>query len=455
MKRTGDYYGQMEEDKSPYETPQQRRDRLTAINDEIARKKIEANRIKREEEEMALTGTGRAVPALAAASGPLQAARLNIGSLNRLMASDTSSQAGSKPSRIVRKDADEEPAGGAGGQAYRAGPRVASGFDVRGYQAEEDEESALAQAVRNSLRDSKAQQSNKQRLKEAIKGYDLELETNFQIDCETVYQFSKQAHMRQHAREAAESRKQKADQLGRPSKGGKPPSDQEIYEDRMLALVKKGTYTKMQQASGSIEGGETAHFFTIPDYNRKYYSTFLVFLCNQPLLENEKGIVKYLFDDFVKLDIGDIQTRHDFIAIVCPTFQQSHSNHEADIFDPRDRGILAQSAFLTNRYFYVIAVIISGIGCKLKDDYDVSVANERTFKQQVNEKNTHMLMRITRILTSTRLMGFTNLSDGLFRCLMVAVEGKKITVPPKTLVYWLKAVGRAYELQIAPAESDA
>ena len=131
---------------------------------------------------------------------------------------------------------------------------------------------------------------------------------------------------------------------------------------------------------------------------------------------------------------------------MCPTSNASQSNPKAGVFDARDRDFLSQSGLLSFRYFSSIGKIISGIGCTIHEYLHIFVTEDDIFETQLHEKNVHMHMRITRILKSTRLMGFHTRSDALFRCLMVAAEEERIRVPPKTLVHFYKAVGKGCEL---------
>ena len=330
---------------------------------------------------------------------------------------------GGKASRAVSEDADQ-PAGGTGGQARRAGSRGASGVDKSMFLTDE-EKSAIQIALKESLRGSAAQP----------------------ID---------EGQQRKNTRDAAERRQHVAAQVGRPSSQGKKPSgtSKASEEEYVVKLMRKCIYKKMEEAADMDDSADgICHVFTVPHHNRENYSSFLVFLCNQPLRKNEKDAVNYLYMDFLDLTHEDIRAKHDFIALVCPTSNVSRSNPKASVFDARDREFLSQSGLLSYRYIGSINKILRGIGCTIDADLHISVTEDDIFEDQLHEKNVHLHMRITRILQSTRLMGFHILSNALFRCLMIAAEDDRIRVPPKTLVHWYKAVGKAHEL-LDLTESD-
>ena len=422
MKRSGDY----EQANEATETPEQRYARHTAAIRLIEQQKIEAYNAKQKAAGLAQAGPARAGPAREgpartgqvqpAVFGSRQAAMPDFSSLGRFLV-------GGKASRAVSEDADQ-PAGGTGGQARRAGSRGASGVEKSMFLTDE-EESAIQIALKESLRESKAQPSDG-------------------------------GQQRKNTRDAAERRQHVAAQVGRPSSQGKKPSgtSKASEEEYVVKLMRKCIYKKMEEAADMDDSADgICHVFTVPHHNRENYSSFLVFLCNQPLRKNEKDAVNYLYMDFLDLTHEDIRAKHDFIALVCPTSNVSQSNRKASVFDARDREFLSQSGLLSHRYIASINKILQGIGCTIHGDLHISVTEDDIFDYQLHEKNVHLHMRITRILQSTRLMGFHILSNALFRCLMIAAEEDRIRVPPKTLVYWYKAVGKAHEL-LDLTESD-
>lgn len=258
---------------------------------------------------------------------------------------------------------------------------------------------------------------------------------------------------------AALRRKKEQENVGRPGRAararpgpgspvhdGEYPPVSQAQMDKVRSMIAARVFSKMYEIEQKLftPGGATAkeRVLDLPEFLPVHYTHFLGFLCNQPVVPSTAR--KYRYCDFIVFTDQMIRENHDFIAIICPTYDVARSNPDADKYSPDDAYWLCNSRVLSERYLHAIKKILNAIGLNIDwSGSQVFVTNEETFLTCVNATHTHMLMRISRILRSMRLMGFSSLTRSLFRTLMIYVESPKkstkLDVPEKTVFHWYEA----------------
>lgn len=143
-------------------------------------------------------------------------------------------------------------------------------------------------------------------------------------------------------------------------------------------------------------------------------------------------------------DHGRLESVHDYIQWVFPTEQRSSVNPTAPLVTHDVRKAFADSADLRGRLRRSLAVMLDFYGLALEDTPEgPSVLRAPHYDQRRRFWQTagnHNYLRITRILTSLRLLGLQEESRALLRCLVDIYEsGGSRGIGRDAYEFWLGA----------------
>jgi len=171
-----------------------------------------------------------------------------------------------------------------------------------------------------------------------------------------------------------------------------------------------------------------------------YDSAFLRFICNTPVGQDEPSRRKYTFSQVQQSSDGWYDDKHGFIQIAFPTDQMSGSHPEhTHLVGDSDVMSIEASSVLTHRYVQQYQRFLDSLGLDFNtEDHAVTKVNPMRFESRVTLGN-HCLKRISRVLRSTRLLGFQYLSNALFRFLICTYDEGNLAVDERTIAHWYRA----------------
>ena len=153
----------------------------------------------------------------------------------------------------------------------------------------------------------------------------------------------------------------------------------------------------------------------IPDSNKRYLSDILSF--NNSTLETDHFYIQWLF----------------------PLEQPSNYNTQAPLLVASDRIEFAKNKIVRTNVLKSFNMMLEFYGFINKDSF--IVINKPLFdqKKQWLTPNNHNFLRITRIITSMRLMGFISESDAFRKCVLNISNMYPHIISADTKKYWALA----------------
>jgi hypothetical protein len=143
-------------------------------------------------------------------------------------------------------------------------------------------------------------------------------------------------------------------------------------------------------------------------------------------------------------DANRLETVHDYIQWLFPLPEPSAFNPQAPILTTETAGVFQREVELRQRLLRSFTCMLDFYGLALTsapgDRPHVGLASEFATRLRgwLNPGN-HNHLRLTRILTSARLLGIEDHSRALFACLAVIARDHPHAVSARTLGYWRRA----------------
>ena len=130
---------------------------------------------------------------------------------------------------------------------------------------------------------------------------------------------------------------------------------------------------------------------------------------------------------------------HDYIQWVFPTQQPSNFNPDAPLLSEDDIKIFKADPELQERLELSFARFLAFVGLKYENG-EVKKADDFETKRAVWRTANHNWLRITRVLTSLRLLGKQKLAEAFYDYLKW-LFGVGIGISGNTFGYWQQAMG--------------
>ena len=138
----------------------------------------------------------------------------------------------------------------------------------------------------------------------------------------------------------------------------------------------------------------------------------------------------------------ELETIHDFIQWMFPLRERSRFNPDAPVLTEGDVLEFHSDARPREHLGRSLGVFLAFLGLRLEGGIVGEAADFRE-KSTVWRVPNHNWLRITRVLTSTRILGLDRESRAFFDFLKSLRDGGRTGITPDTFAYWEEAVGGA------------
>jgi hypothetical protein len=136
----------------------------------------------------------------------------------------------------------------------------------------------------------------------------------------------------------------------------------------------------------------------------------------------------------------ELESVHDFIQWLFPLREPSRFNPDAPLLTDSDIAEFRSSPALRENLLRSLEVFLAFVGLEYKDG-SVTKAPDFDIKGEVWQYPNHNWLRITRVLTSTRLLGLEPMSRAFFAFLKGMRDGGRSGIRADTFHYWEQAAG--------------
>lgn len=139
-----------------------------------------------------------------------------------------------------------------------------------------------------------------------------------------------------------------------------------------------------------------------------------------------------------------LEYTHDYIQWLFPMVEKSNFNRNAPTLNPATIETFRKTPELKQRLHRSLLLMLDFYGLKLEAKPPQSIKIIRGENYQQRKKNwvdwrDHNYLRLTRILTSLRLLGLENEAKALFQCLDEIYQEEKDKIGSETYRYWKNA----------------
>ncbi|MFB2879460.1 opioid growth factor receptor-related protein [Floridanema aerugineum] len=180
--------------------------------------------------------------------------------------------------------------------------------------------------------------------------------------------------------------------------------------------------------------------------------TFLNELINQPsgdilafYLGQQPDSRGRMIEEIWLWDYGKLESTHDYIQWLFPLTERSNFNRNAPVLTEEVIAAFNNDKGLRLRLFKSFSVMLKfyGLQCSKWDSPSIEVSKSEEYDQRkekwINPRN-HNYLRITRILTSLRILGLSNYAIAFFNCLSQIYAQSSPKIGTETYNYWQNAV---------------
>jgi hypothetical protein len=137
---------------------------------------------------------------------------------------------------------------------------------------------------------------------------------------------------------------------------------------------------------------------------------------------------------------SDLEMTHDFIQWLFPLRERSRFNPDAPVLTDEDIAAFRADPHLRANLLQSFDVFLAFLGLRYEEGRVVE-APDFELKKDVFAAPDHNWLRITRVLSSTRLLGLEGPSQALFRFLEEYRASGQSGITPDTFRYWEQAGG--------------
>jgi Opioid growth factor receptor (OGFr) conserved region len=142
--------------------------------------------------------------------------------------------------------------------------------------------------------------------------------------------------------------------------------------------------------------------------------------------------------DLWSLSDSRMESRHDFIQWMFPLEEPSQFNLNAPILTLADIKAFHDDPALRDNLLRSFDRFLAFLGLRREGD-QVVPASDFQAKRDVFTVPNHNWLRITRVLTSLRLLGLANYSEAFYQALGDLIERRQAQVTAVTRAYWKNA----------------
>lgn len=152
-----------------------------------------------------------------------------------------------------------------------------------------------------------------------------------------------------------------------------------------------------------------------------------------------------MIEEIWSWDYQRLEYTHDYIQWLFPLEEPSQFNWRAPVVDDNVVHVFWTNEQLRMRLLHSFKVMLQfyGLQCNEINGRALNITKSDEYPQRKSnwiEPNNHNYLRITRILTSLRLLGLENYSLAFFNCLNQIYLEEGETIGYVTYSYWERAV---------------
>ncbi|MBW4472890.1 MAG: hypothetical protein KME45_21310 [Stenomitos rutilans HA7619-LM2] len=142
-----------------------------------------------------------------------------------------------------------------------------------------------------------------------------------------------------------------------------------------------------------------------------------------------------------------LEEEHDYIQWLFPLVEKSRFNPNAPVLTAVDRQMFNASDTLKTRLLTSFKRMLQFYGLQCPDNMAASsITVADTFSERRDDWlhwGNHNHLRITRMLTSLRLLGLDAYAKAFFQCLTQLYQAEPDTIDPRSYAFWKDAVSKA------------
>lgn len=152
-----------------------------------------------------------------------------------------------------------------------------------------------------------------------------------------------------------------------------------------------------------------------------------------------------MIEDIWSWDYAKLESTHDYIQWLFPLRERSKFNRNAPVLTDEVVAAFKSDKNLRLRLFKSFKVMLKfyGLQCSKWDNPEIEVSKSDEYESRkgewINPRN-HNYLRITRILTSLRILGLSNYALSFFNCLAQIYSLESQNIGTETYNFWRKAV---------------
>jgi hypothetical protein len=147
-----------------------------------------------------------------------------------------------------------------------------------------------------------------------------------------------------------------------------------------------------------------------------------------------------MLDEIWRWDAARLEATHDYIQWLFPLAERSAFNPGAPTLTPATIAAFRGDPELQDRLRHSLATMLAFYGLDAEPGRVVRSARFGERSRQWLHAGDHNHLRLTRILTSLRLLGLEETARALLACLEDIAAASPHAVSATTLTYWRKAV---------------
>ncbi len=152
-----------------------------------------------------------------------------------------------------------------------------------------------------------------------------------------------------------------------------------------------------------------------------------------------------MIEEIWSWDYEMLEEIHDYIQWLFPLIEQSRFNQNVPILDDEVIQAFRNNEQLRNRLVKSLKIMLDfyGLQCHEPSTANIEVIKSDKYWERkpkwVNLLN-HNYLRLTRILTSLKILGLENYALALFRCLDQIYQEESQRIGRETYAYWKKVL---------------
>ncbi len=152
-----------------------------------------------------------------------------------------------------------------------------------------------------------------------------------------------------------------------------------------------------------------------------------------------------MIEDIWAWDYQKLESTHDYIQWLFPLKQKSRFNANAPVLNNEVIQAFTTNEQLRIRLVKSLKVMLSfyGLQCFEQGNTDIEITKSDKYESRKPDWisiGNHNYLRLTRILTSLRILGLSNYAQVLFKCLDQIYKQESRSIGSKTYAFWKSAV---------------